>query len=151
MSHLSYLPLNSTTQEIFITFVKQLYTEDPMGKPISLEKIYNTIKTLQTKHDLGEILLLQYARDIVGYSILINFWSNEFGGNVLTIDELYIQPSHRGKGIGSTFITHLQTSKHNNAVALQLEVTPDNAKAQRLYERLGFKPVENKAFILEIE
>lgn len=150
MHQLSYLPLSSATQAIFITLVEQLYAEDPMGKPISLEKNHRTIETLRTKPDLGEILLLQHEGEIIGYSILINFWSNEFGGNVLTIDELYIQPSHRGQGIASEFIKRLKAERYNDAVALQLEVTPENSRAQQLYQRLGFEPMENQALIAEI-
>ncbi len=30
---------------------------------------------------------------LVGYAILIPYWSNEFGGNLLFIDELFVSPA----------------------------------------------------------
>jgi ribosomal protein S18 acetylase RimI-like enzyme len=79
---------------------------------------------------------------ILGYAILINFWSNEYGGIILTIDELLVIPAYRGKGIGTAFIQFLMNSRYNDFVALKLEVLPYNQRALRLYESLGFQKAD---------
>lgn len=131
--------------------IQALYLEDPEGKPISREKIDLTCETLDSHPDLGTIIVFEYNNAIVGYAILINFWSNEFGGNILNIDELYIESDFRSQGIGTEFIKHLQKNTFANAVALQLEVSNDNSKAHALYKRLGFTPTKNSVLTLELQ
>jgi ribosomal protein S18 acetylase RimI-like enzyme len=50
----------------------------------------------------------------------------------------------RGQGIGAEFLKHVIDSKWNDFVAVRLEVTPTNARARRLYERLGFSSHKNE-------
>ncbi len=127
-----------------------LYAEDPSGKPISLEKIQATFAHLQAHPDQGEILVIKDEEQIVGYTILINFWSNEFGGNILTIDELYVVPAKRNQGIATYFLEHLIQTKPHQAVALQLETTPENYRAKALYKRLGFTPHQNEVLVRDL-
>ena len=117
----------------------QLYEEDPDGEPISDEKIDRTISELSRHPQKGRLMVFVEAGEIVGYSILINYWSNEFGGNVLNIDELFVKEAWRSRGIGSRFIDSLCVDTENNAVALELEVNPSNHRARACYERLGFE------------
>jgi len=147
---IKYLPYQPQFKTRLTELVNGLHREDPAGKPISPEKIELTIQTLTTRPDLGEILLFQKDNDLVGYAFLINFWSNEYGGNILTIDELYIDQAYRNQGIGTDFLNYLRTTKYKNAVALQLETTPDNDRAKKLYQKLGFAPIENDVWVLDL-
>jgi ribosomal protein S18 acetylase RimI-like enzyme len=131
--------------------VKSLYREDPGGKPMSSQKIQNTFDSLAEHPDRGTIIVIENEEKVIGYAILINFWSNEFGGNIVNIDELYIKEEFRSKGITTNFIKYLVENKFSNSVALQLEVTPENTKAQSLYENFGFKPHRNRILILELK
>jgi predicted GNAT family acetyltransferase len=58
------------------------------------------------------------------------------------IRKVYVRPAWRGKGIGGALVTHLvgEARKHFSCVRLRAE----NAGAARLYERLGFVPVESR-------
>jgi len=128
--------------------IHALYKEDPPGMPMSTEKITNTLNEFEKHPDKGTIMVLKNGPNVIGYSILANFWSNEFGGNVLIIDELYIKEVYRSQGIGTNFIKHLKDIKFANAVALQLEITSSNKRARKLYESLGFKKYKNDILML---
>ena len=65
------------------------------------ENFLRTVHELETHPEKGTILVIGRDGQIVGYAVLINFWSNECGGNVLIIDELYVAPPCRGQGIGA--------------------------------------------------
>lgn len=93
-----------------------MYREDPEGKPVFDEKINRTFNKLTKHPDKGTIMITETDSKIIGYSILINFWSNEHGGNILDIDELYIKSNYRGKEIGSKLIQYLINNKFNNSV-----------------------------------
>jgi len=129
--------------------IKSLYSEDPGYKQINDKKILKTFNELLNHPDKGEIKIIQNDNEIIGYCILINYWSNEYGGNIINIDELYIKVDYRNNGIGSNFIKYLINNHFNNAAAFQLEVLPDNNKAKKLYEGIGFKPCRNNHLIYE--
>lgn len=125
-----------------------LYTEDPSDKIVDIQKIERTFEALLNEPTRGTIVVFERGTTPVGYSILINFWSNEFGGNILIIDELFVQKEYRSRGIASQFIQHLVETKFNDSVALQLEVTPNNDRALALYKSLGFKKHKNDYYDL---
>jgi ribosomal protein S18 acetylase RimI-like enzyme len=55
------------------------------------------------------------------------------------LNDLYVAPHHRGKGIGEELIkTAMQFAKSEGAAYVQLETAIDNYTAQSLYERIGF-------------
>jgi ribosomal protein S18 acetylase RimI-like enzyme len=76
-------------------------------------------------------------------------WSNEYGGNIINIDELYIEKKYRSKGIGTDFIKYLVSSNLNTSVAIQLEVLSTNNKARKFYEKIGFLKSQNDYYFLD--
>lgn len=146
-----YRQFKTSDGKVIVEFIKNLYQEDPNGKPMLPQKVKNTFNSLTAHPDRGTIIVLEHEKEIIGYAILINFWSNEFGGNIVDIDELYIKKEFRSQGIGTNFIKYLVETKFNNSVALRLEVTPENTRARKLYESIGFKLHKNDTLTLELE
>jgi len=80
----------------------------------------------------------------VGYIVVSFGYSVEMGGIDGFIDEFYIRENVRGRGMGGEVLRALMPALADYGVkALHLEVARDNAKAKRLYSRLGFKAREN--------
>jgi ribosomal protein S18 acetylase RimI-like enzyme len=156
MEQLHYRPMNASEQEVVRTMIKAFYqhagsaTAPDQDTGMNDEKISRTFEQLQTHPQTGTILVIENQAGIIGYSILINFWSNEYGGIILVIDELYIAEPFRGKGVGSAFLRYLIQSRYNHWVGLKLEVLPYNTEALRLYEKLGFTK-SDRSFLLLFE
>ncbi|WP_120501564.1 N-acetyltransferase [Roseovarius sp. EL26] len=92
----------------------------------------------------GAIYLLGPSRAPIGYIIISFGWSVEFAGLDGMIDEIYIRPSVRGRGIGSEVLNALPKALAGAGLkALHLEVNRDNPRARKLYEKLRFAPREN--------
>lgn len=123
-----------------------LYDEDPEGLPLDDEKIRKTVGEYTAHPEKLKIIVILDGSSAVGYGILVFYWSNEYGGNVVVFDELYIKKPYRNKQIASDFIKH-QISLHEDAAAFELETTPSNGAAIRLYERLGFELSDNKRLL----
>lgn len=130
--------------------ILQLYIDDPSIKQVTPAQIARTFDELLGHPDKGNIMVFDCNGEIAGYSILINFWSNEYGGNILYIDELFVKDTFRGQGIGTQFLRFLAQNPPHQSIALQLEVTPGNVKARKLYQSLGFVVHKNDRMTLEL-
>ncbi len=72
-----------------------------------------------------------------GYAMLAKSFSTEFGKNCIWIEDLYIVPSARSRGIGRAFFDFVR-KKYPDCV-LRLEVEKENVRAIALYEKCGYK------------
>jgi GNAT superfamily N-acetyltransferase len=130
--------MRETEQEVVAGMITAFYWEAGGGEFMNTGMIERTFGQLAAHPDYGWVTVFEADGQLVGYALLVNFWSNEYGGLILTIDELYVVPSLRGRGIGTAFIRHLADSDLPGCVALRLEVLPYNRRALGLYEKLGF-------------
>lgn len=121
-----------------------LYREDPCGERMSRRKIRDTVQELIGHPAKGNIWIFHVGEAVVGYSIVIYYWSNEFGGNVALIDECYVKPSWRNKGIGTSFIKYASEAKTSCLRGITAEVTPLNKRALTFYSRQGLAPARNR-------
>ncbi len=123
-----------------------LYAEDPAALPVPKQNTRETLAVLRREVVRGRAVVLELNEVIAGYALLIPFWSNELGGEVVVIDELYIKQAYRKQGHGRALLVELVRGEGlwpGRAVALELEVTPQNGRAASLYASVGFEPVKN--------
>lgn len=143
-------PINTFDQtkiDSLYDMIFHFYEEYNPAHTISNDSINDTIIHLTQHPENGSIqTIYDEEQNLVGYTILIKYWSNEYQGFLLFIDELYIIPSKRSLGYGKKTITEIEHTFHN-LKALVLEVSPKNIRAQSLYHNLGFKPSKNNTLI----
>jgi GNAT superfamily N-acetyltransferase len=123
-----------------------LFREDPGPRPVPPEHTRRTLARFRAEPARGRALVLEVGARVEGYCLLASFWSNELGGEIATVDELYVSPAHRGQGHSRRLLSALLAGSElwdRQAVAFDLEVTPGNARARNFYESLGFKPAKN--------
>lgn len=95
----------------------------------------------------GCAYLIGPPRAPIGYIVITFGWSVEFGGLDAIIDELYIRPGVRGRGIASEALIALPRALAGAGLrAIHLEVDKTNAPALKLYQRAGFSLRENYVF-----
>jgi GNAT superfamily N-acetyltransferase len=100
--------------------------------------IERTFEALESRPERGGIFVLEDG-EAVGYTILVGFWSNEFRGEALIVDELYVAPEHRG-GRGTAALRAIEERARAQGVKLlALEVLPDTPEVHALYQRAGFR------------
>ncbi len=88
----------------------------------------------------GAAYLIGPPRAPIGYIVVTFGWSVEFGGMDGFVDELYVRPGVRGRGIASEVLLTLPRALAGAGLkALHLEVSAGNATAQRLYGKAGFR------------
>lgn len=141
---ISFRPYNEKDFRLPHPLINKLYDEDPGYVRINNLKIENTINELTRNREKDKIIIFQLEKEIIGYAILINYWSNEYGGNILIIDEIYILPEYRRKGYGKSFLKYLIDNNRKTSKGIQLEVGTKNKGAYQLYKDFGVDEINNK-------
>ncbi len=133
-----------------IALSRRLYEEDPSAEPVPEDSTSRTLEALRAEPLRGRALVLADDRAVLGYALLVSFWSNELGGETCEIDELYVVPEERSRGHASALLRALHAGGDlwpRRPVALALQATRDNERAQALYRRLGFRPSSNQLLV----
>jgi len=120
--------------------VVALYAEDDHGPvPMTPARARAQVLAMLATPDRVRPLWIRLDDEVAGYVILAEFWSNEFGGPMLYVDEMYVRPALRGRGIGSAILDRLVAeARARDLVRVSLEVNEGNPRAEALYRRLGF-------------
>jgi GNAT superfamily N-acetyltransferase len=91
-------------------------------------------------HALGRILTARLGGELVGVAVISFLWTLEHGGPAAWLDEVYVEPSQRGAGIGRKLVeAAMQVARDSGCIALDLEVDAGHEAAERLYERMEFR------------
>lgn len=136
---LIFRPMQAEDTSIVAAMIKTLYrTLHAPDEYMTDQKIAATFNQLSLQPRHLAIDVFEINKNIVGYALLFKFWYNEFGGMVLNIDELFVNPDFQGQGIASFYLSEL-SKKKGEYVALSLEVLPENQGAYSLYKRVGFE------------
>ncbi len=115
-----------------------------------------TVKTFDRVMDhhenlWGVILVDNDLQMPVGYALISSYWCNEDGGDVIILDELYINPINRNKGYATAFLNWLEDEFSDRAVAITLQVLTTNEVARKLYDKIGFMSEGFEQMIKEIK
>lgn len=126
---------------------------DHMGKLLPLVEAFHTEAGISqdeaTRHAAlepllagiphGSVYLIGPPKAPIGYIVITFGWSVEFGGLDGFIDEFFVRPGVRGRGIATEVLLALPRALAAAGLrALHLEVDTGNSHAQALYTRTGF-------------
>lgn len=93
-------------------------------------------------------LIFEAEGRAAGYALLVKTWSQEAGGPAVWIDELFILPEFRCRGLARAFFAEL--GQIVPAARYRLEIEPDNLRAERLYRGVGFDELGYKQLVMDI-
>lgn len=95
--------------------------------------------TLMADPRLGRLWIIESENRLAGYLAVAFSHSLEMGGSVAFVDELYVIPEFRRRGIGGESLEFAaRQCSAEGFRSLLLEVSPENHPAQALYRKRGF-------------
>lgn len=114
--------------------------------------VQQAAEELTARRRWGVILLADENDQPVGYGAVCYGFSVEFGGRDAFVDEIYVRPSARGRGVGRSLLEEMIGHCRLEGIrALHLEVDAGNDRAAALYERLGFARQDSSMMTLELD
>jgi ribosomal protein S18 acetylase RimI-like enzyme len=134
-------PARPADLPLLATYMGGLRAADPMpaGTLADDATAAAAMSALIADPALGRAWVVHAAGGAVGYAVLTFVHSIEFGGRCGFVDELYVEDAARGQGVGRRALDLVAAEAQSLTVrVLLLEVSPENERAARLYERAGF-------------
>ncbi|HIK42299.1 GNAT family N-acetyltransferase [Thermoleptolyngbya sp. M55_K2018_002] len=117
---------------------------------LSAKQRENSLRSLIENPELGGIWLICCDSQVIGYVALCLGYSIEFAGKDAFVDEFYIEPNFRGRGLGRQTLELIKDLAREMGIqALHLEVGRSNIKAQNLYAQAGFEVREKYVLMSE--
>lgn len=74
---------------------------------------------------------------VMGYAMVAKSFATEFGKRCIWIEDLYLKPEFRGKGIGKAFFAFIE--EQYPGCIFRLEAEPENTPAVTLYKKCGYE------------
>ncbi len=117
--------------------MRALYRQDRL--PWRREVARRALVGLMRAPRYGRVFVVDDGGGVAGYFVLTLSWSLEYTGADAFVDELFIAPSHRGRGLGRRAVEFLAARCRDRGVqALHLQVERANRAARALYRASGF-------------
>ena len=116
------------------------------------EKLADQIKTSEDelrntlfgKNKFVEILLAEYDNKIVGQALFFKNFSTFLGKPGIYLEDLYVKPDMRGKGIGKALLDKIiSIAKERNYGRVEWSVLDWNEPAIDFYKKIGAKPLDD--------
>jgi diamine N-acetyltransferase len=135
---------------LLLTLMSEFYAE--AGYPLNLDRARAAFLPLLGPGALGQALLIEVDGEAAGHLVLTFGYSMEYGGRNAFVDDLFIRPAFRGRGLGGQLVAHARAICEELEVrAMHLEVARDNAAARAVYRRAGFNETERQLLTLALE
>ena len=135
-------PATARDVPLILSFIRKL---------AEVEKLSHAVAS--TEQDLSDALfgprpvvetLLAYADDqAVGFALYFETYSTFRGRRGIFLEDLYVEPSHRGAGIGKRLLAAVAQAARERNGWLQWLVLDWNQPAIGFYRRLGAAKVED--------
>jgi GNAT superfamily N-acetyltransferase len=122
------------------------------GFSLSAEVLVQAVRSALEDDSSARILVARDADHPVGFAYVSVQGSLERGGRVLWVEQLYVLPELRERGIGGQLLqAALDLARAQGCLAAELEVDDSHGRAANLYGRAGFRPLKRVHYLLPLD
>ncbi|MGA3244169.1 MAG: GNAT family N-acetyltransferase [Bacteroidota bacterium] len=139
---LRIVPATKSDIPVILALIKELAEYERLAhEVVATEEILT--ETLFGERPYAEVLLAHYENNPVGYALFFHSYSTFLGRPGLYLEDLYVRPSLRGKGIGKALLATLaRIALDRKCGRLEWAVLNWNEPAIGFYKSLGAKPMD---------
>jgi GNAT superfamily N-acetyltransferase len=142
-------PADHSDLPTLVEFMREFYAES--GFPLDAARAGAAFAALLDEPRLGRVWLVQRGDAIAGYVAVTFVFAMEYGGMIGVIDDFYVRPAYRGRGLGTAALTQVRAVCEQLGLrALHVEVGRENAAAQAVYRHTGLGAVDHQLMSLRL-
>ena len=130
--------MSEKDKETIFNMMREFYNSPALITTPSDEVLQRNISDCISGNPYIEGFVFEENETVIGYAMTAKSYSTEFGGICVWIEDLYLLPEYRHKGIGSRFFTYLEVLYRGTAVVFRLEAERENENAVEVYKKNGF-------------
>ncbi|MCX6167793.1 MAG: GNAT family N-acetyltransferase [Ignavibacteriales bacterium] len=108
---------------------------------VATEEVLRNSLFGKTKY--AEVLIADYKNEAVGFALFFHNFSTFLGKPGIYLEDLFVKPEMRGKGIGKILLTYLgKIAIERDCGRLEWSVLDWNEPSIKFYKNLGAKPMD---------
>ena len=134
-------------RETYLQLAHDFYHSEAVLHPVPDAYLERSFDEMMRSEEYLIGLIFEYEGKTAGYALLNRSWSQEGGGIVVWIEEIYVLETYRGLGLGHELFAQLESIAP--ASRYRLEIEPDNARARKLYCSMGFEALDYAQLVKE--
>ena len=138
-------------RSVFLEFSKMFYSSEAVMHALPEEYHADAFDELMRSGEYADAFMLEADGKCVGYALTAKTYSREAGGKVLWLEELFVLPEYRSRGLGREYFAYIERyAKENGFARIRLEAETSNLRAISLYERLGYRDLGYRQMYKEL-
>ena len=145
MSLTSNFMIRTGTEEdapVIFSLIKELAEYEHLAHEV-VASVDDIRRTLFGERPFAETLIGEYGGLPISFALFFYNFSTFIGKPGIYLEDLYVQPEHRGKGFGSKMLAHIAAlARERNCGRFEWSVLNWNTPAIRTYEKLGATPMK---------
>jgi len=133
---------NASVQDVplILTFIRELAEYERLSHAVVATE-ENIRESLFGARPYAECVFACIGTEAVGFALFFHNYSTFLGQAGLYLEDLYVQPSARGKGVGRKLLAYLaQLAVERNCGRLEWAVLNWNTPAINFYQGIGARP-----------
>jgi Acetyltransferases len=118
---------------------------------VSAESLCRVLERVLADEQRGFVHLVRAEGRVVGVAYVATILSVEHVGPAAWLEELYVTPAWRQRGVGSALVAAvLERARASGIIAVDLEIDARHGRAAALYERSGFHRLERFRWVRKL-
>ena len=146
---LTFRDITPEDHDLILPMVQNFYQGDAVLHPVDPEILERTFRDAVNREEplLRGILILVDGQP-AGYLYITQCYSAEVGGRCVFLEEIYLLPDFRGRGLGGDILGWIE-AQYPSARRFRLEVNEINQNAVRLYQKAGYQYLHYDQMVID--
>jgi len=127
---------------LILAFIRQLAEYEKLAHEMVADEA-TLRESLFGQRQVAEVIIAEYDSQPVGFALFFHNFSTFLGKPGIYLEDLFVCPEFRGKGIGKQLLAHLaQLARDRNCGRLEWWVLDWNEPAIEFYRNLGAESMD---------
>ena len=140
---MSVRPAEKRDVGVIMGFIKELAEYEGLAHEVIADEA-SLERSLFGEHPVAEALIAEFETTPIGFALYFPTFSTFAGRPGLYLEDLYVRPNMRGKGVGTLLLQHVaRLARERGCGRLEWSVLNWNQPAIRFYETLGARAMDD--------